>query len=185
MDTTINENQFSPIFLQWLDAVYQIMEQNYEKFEFNFNLILFLAEELYVGKYGTFLFNNDKERELFHEYKTISIWNYIKENEKEFINKLYTKDDDRFLEINYKKIKLWKDYFYRFEKGKNEEYYYNKYDKRIMELENNQNKDKNIIQKMAKFSGDFCKKEDFEKLDDECKKLFLKFKKEGKNTDTI
>ena len=73
MDTTINENQFSPIFLQWLDAVYQIMEQNYEKFEFNFNLILFLAEELYVGKYGTFLFNNDKERELFHEYKTISI----------------------------------------------------------------------------------------------------------------
>ena len=50
---------------------------------------------------------------------------------------------------------------------------------------NMKNKDKNIIQKMAKFSGDFCKKEDFEKLDDECKKLFLKFKKEGKNTDTI
>ena len=50
---------------------------------------------------------------------------------------------------------------------------------------NMKNKDKNIIQKMAKFSGDFCKKEDFEKLDDEWKKLILKFKKEGKNMDTI
>ena len=185
MDTSINENQFSPIFLQWLDAVYQLMSQNYEKFEFNFDLILLLAEELYGGKYGTFMFNNDKERELFQEDKTCSLWNYIKENENKFINKLYDKDDDRFLEINYKNIKLWKDYFYRFELGKNEEYYYSIYDKKIKTLENKKTSDENIIEKMAKFIKHYCNNEEIEKLDDECKKIVLKFKEEEKKSDSI
>ena len=69
-----NENEFSPIFLQWLDAVYQLMTQNYQKFEFSFNLILFIAEELFSGKYGTFMFNNDKERELFDSQKTYILY---------------------------------------------------------------------------------------------------------------
>ena len=99
-----SENQFSPIFLQWLDSVYQLMSQNYTKFQFNFNLILFLAEEIYTGKYGTFLFNNDKEREEYEgNDKTISIWNYIKDNEKKFINQIYNPDDERGLIINFKK----------------------------------------------------------------------------------
>ena len=80
-----SENQFSPIFIQWLDSLYQLMEQNYTKFQFNFNLLLFLADEMYTGKYGTFLFNNDKEREDYCEGNTLSVWNYIKENEEEFI----------------------------------------------------------------------------------------------------
>ena len=54
------------------------MEQNNTKFEFNSILLLFLAEELYSGKYGTFLFNNEKEREEYNEEEnTLSIWNYI------------------------------------------------------------------------------------------------------------
>ena len=172
----VNENQFSPIFIQWLDAVYQLMMQNYEKFEFNFNLILLLAEELYSGKYGTFMFNNEKDREDFKEDKTYSIWNYIKQNEKKFINKLYNKDDNKALVFNYKKIKIWKDYFYRFEKGNNEEYYFHEYDKKIKVLEDKQKEDKDIIEKMAKFICDYYNNEDIEKLDDKCKKIISKLR---------
>ena len=176
-----NENEFSPIFLQWLDAVYQLMTQNYQKFEFNFNLILFIAEELFGGKYGTFMFNNDKERELFDSQKTYSIWNYIKENEKDFINTIYNKDDDKLLVINYKKMTLWKDYFYRYEKGHNETYYFGIYDKKINTLEAKQNKNEKTIEKMAKFIESFCGKDEIQKFDDECKKIILKYK--GKKED--
>ena len=130
-------------------------------------------------------FNNDKERELFHEDKTCSLWNYIKENEKRFINNLYDKDNDKFLEINYKNIKLWKDYFYRFELGKNEEYYYGIYDKKITTLKNKQSSDENIIEKMAKFINDYCNNENIEKLDDDCKKVILKFKSQEKKSDSF
>ena len=172
-----NENQFSPIFLQWLDAVFQLMIQNYESFEFNFELILSLAEELYSGKYGTFMFNNDKDREYFEEEKTYSIWNYIKKNEKNYINKIYNKNDDKLLSINYKKIKLWKDYFYRFEKGYKEEHYFNIYDKKIYGLESEINKDKDIVEKMAKFIKKHCTIEEIEKLDEESKKIISKLNK--------
>ena len=173
----INENQFSPIFLQWLDAVFQLMIQNYESFEFNFELVLLLAEELYSGKYGTFMFNNDKDREIFEEDKTYSIWNFIKQNEKKYINKIYNKYKDQFLSFNYKKIKLWEDYFYRFEKGYKQEQYFTTYDKKIYNLESELNKNKDIIGKMSKFIKKYCNNEDIEKLDEENKKIISKLNK--------
>ena len=154
------------------------MSQNYTKFQFNFDLILFLAEETFSGKYGTFLFNNDREREIYdEENKTVSIWNYIKENENKFINKLYNPDDERGLIINYKKIKLWRDYFYRFEKGNNE-YYFDEYNKKLQTYEIKSQNDKNIIEKLSNFIANKCDKEDIETLDSDCKKLIEKLMKE-------
>ena len=179
-----SENQFSPIFLQWLDSVYQLMSQNYTKFQFNFNLILFLAEEIYTGKYGTFLFNNDKEREEYEgNDKTISIWNYIKDNEKKFINQIYNPDDERGLIINFKKIKLWRDYFYRFEKGNNE-YCLEEYDKKLKSYENKINNNKNIIEKLSKIIANKCDKEDIEDLDKETKEIIEKYIKEKKEEES-
>ena len=179
-----SENQFSPIFLQWLDSVYQLMSQNYNKFQFNFNLILFLAEEIYTGKYGTFLFNNDKEREEYEgNDKTISIWNYIKDNEKKFINQIYNPDDERGLIINFKKIKLWRDYFYRFEKGNNE-YCLEEYDKKLKSYENKINNKKNIIEKLSKIIANKCDKEDIEDLDKETKEIIEKYIKEKKEEES-
>ena len=175
-----NENQFSPIFLQWLDSIYQLMSQNYSKFQFNFNLISLLAEEIFTGKYGTFLFNNDREREEFHENnKTLSIWNYIKDNEDKFINKLYNPDDDRGLMINFKKVKLWREYFYRFEKGSNESLI-EEYDKKIKRCEDNINRDKNIIEQLSNFIANKCQIEDLKELNKDCQKLIEKAIKENK-----
>jgi len=166
-DSKVSENQFSPIFIQWLDCIYQIMEQNYTKFQFNFNLLTFLAEEVYAGKYGTFLFNNEKEREIYDaENKTLSIWNYVKENEETFINYIYEPEDDGQLVINYKRVKLWSDYFYRFEKGGNGY---------LKEFERKNKKDKMIIEEFCKFITSKCKKEDIDKIDYDCKTLINQF----------
>ena len=180
IDPTSNsgENQFSPIFLQWLDSVYQLMSQNYTCFQFNFNLILFLAQEVFSGKYGTFLFNNDKEREEFDgNCRTISIWSYIKQNESKFINHIYKDEDsNRPLTMNFKQIRLWRDYFYRFEKGNNE-YCLEDYDKKLKVCETIINKDKEIIEKLTKIIAGKLSSQEIERLDNESKKLIKKYNK--------
>ena len=121
-------DEFSPIFIQWLDCIYQIIEQNCSKFEFNVNLLNYIAERIYSGKYGTFLFNSEKERKENNARETtISIWNEILEKENEFKNPIYDEKNEKEIQINYKKIKLWKEYFLRFEKRKNDINYINKF----------------------------------------------------------
>ena len=55
-----NDDQQSPIFIQFLDCVYQIMKQFPTIFEFNTQFLLELAEQCTTHKYGTFLFNCDR-----------------------------------------------------------------------------------------------------------------------------
>ena len=142
-----SENQKSPVFIQWLDAVYQIMNQNITKFEFNTELLYFLASEIFTGKYGTFLFNNEQEREKYNaRKKTVSIWTYVKENEFRFLNPIYNPDDNLPFVMNYKRVQLWNKYFFRFEDGDN------CYDEKITKVVNDLNitikKDKEIINEL-------------------------------------
>ena len=53
----------SPIFLQFIDCVWQIMQQNSKVFEFNENLLLAIVNNMYTCQFGTFLYNNEYERE--------------------------------------------------------------------------------------------------------------------------
>jgi len=121
-----NSKEFCPIFIQFLDSLYQIMKQNYCEFEYNYDFLFFLAKESLNGKYGTFLFNNDYERNIYKAYKyTLSIWDYVKDNEMQFINPIYNYYNDNFnynynndklkknyeLNFNPKKICLWREYF--------------------------------------------------------------------------
>ena len=165
-----SENQKSPIFIQWLDAVYQIMMQNYNKFEFNTELLYFLANEIYTGKYGTFLFNNDQEREKFNaKKKTLSVWNYVKENEYKFINPIYEPKDDSPFVMNYKRIQLWNKYFFRFESGDN--IYDEKITKVFKELNNKIEKDKIIIEDLINFINKNCPRADLNSLREDSKNL--------------
>lgn len=47
----------SPIFIQWIDCVYQLVKQFPNSFQFNIKLLTFLAHEVYTCKFGTFLFD--------------------------------------------------------------------------------------------------------------------------------
>ena len=143
-----NQEQKSPIFIQWLDAVYQIVIQNYNKFEFNVNLLKFLAEEVNNGKYGTFLFNSDKERDEFKaQENTVSVWTDVLNNKSEYINPIYDPNDNRNIDFNEKTMFIWSDYFLRFEKKylNHTELYVNKFnqlneEKEKLKLENKENK---------------------------------------------
>ena len=77
----LHQDERSPIFLQWLDCVHQILFQFPNCFEFNNEMLLFLAHHLNTAKYGTFLFNHENERKSSNAKNvTVSIWTDIIDN---------------------------------------------------------------------------------------------------------
>lgn len=73
-----DEKGRSPVFLQFLDCVHQLYCQNPQAFQFNLDFLKDLAYHSYSGAFGTFLSNNDTEREVHHMHSTtISIWSYF------------------------------------------------------------------------------------------------------------
>lgn len=59
---TRQEDQISPIFIQFLDTVWQIYKQHSQYFEFNSRFLVTIADHVYSGRFGTFLFSNDYDR---------------------------------------------------------------------------------------------------------------------------
>ena len=53
----------SPVFLQFIDCVWQILQQNGRVFEFNEKFLFTILSSMYTCQFGTFLFNNEFERE--------------------------------------------------------------------------------------------------------------------------
>jgi hypothetical protein len=65
----------SPIFLHFLDAVFQIHRQYPTCFEFTTELLAYLSEVVYGCLYGTFLCNGEQERRLEGvRLRTASVW---------------------------------------------------------------------------------------------------------------
>ena len=173
-----NSKEFCPIFIQFLDSLYQIMKQNYCEFEYNFDFLVFLAKECLNGRYGTFLFNNDYERHIYYAHKyTVSVWDYVKENEMQFINPIYNNNNEdnknKSIELTFnpKKRCFWRDYFLRYEKnGFNE---YKKFTEKINELKKeNEIKDK-ALNELFDILNNNKNKIDF-KLSDEVRKFAKK-----------
>lgn len=80
----------SPVFHQFVDCVYQIMRQAPALFEFNERFLRRLFYHTYSCQYGTFLYNNEKDRvdNKIHT-KTRSVWDYFLVRKKEFSNDKY------------------------------------------------------------------------------------------------
>jgi myotubularin-related protein 6/7/8 len=87
----------SPMFHQFLDATYQLMYQHPTRFEFNERFLKRLLYHLYSCQYGTFLYNNEKDRvEAKIWEKTRSVWDYFLSRKEQFLNDKYdaTIDDN-------------------------------------------------------------------------------------------
>ena len=109
-----SDDQTSPIFLQFLDAVHQLWLQNPNSFEFNEKFLLFLAKNYNSNLYGTFMFNNDKQRkENNAKEKSVSIWTEIYRNYDPYVNIYYSPNSVKILKPNfaYYNIKLWTEFF--------------------------------------------------------------------------
>ncbi|GMT28574.1 hypothetical protein PFISCL1PPCAC_19871 [Pristionchus fissidentatus] len=109
------DNERSPIFIQFLDCVFQIMSQFPVFFEFNESLLIEIAHHLYSTRFGTFLFNSEKERMIDNSCgtETASLWTEIMERKKEWINPLYVKGFVLFLNSSHRVLQVWISYYGR------------------------------------------------------------------------
>jgi myotubularin-related protein 1/2 len=112
-------NERSPVFVQWLDAVHQIMRQYPNAFEFNERLLVFLADMVHSCLFGTFLGNCAKEREMVLDVKnkTVSIWTYVLMKRDIFTNNTYDKNSTHTVwpSTSIKQIQVWTRYFCRWD----------------------------------------------------------------------
>ncbi|KAM7331006.1 LOW QUALITY PROTEIN: hypothetical protein ACRRTK_010195 [Alexandromys fortis] len=68
----------APVFLLFLDSVWQILRQFPCSFEFNEHFLIMLFEHAYASQFGTFLGNNESERcKLKLQQKAMSLWSWV------------------------------------------------------------------------------------------------------------
>lgn len=80
----------SPVFVQWIDAVWQIWRQQPWAFEFNEAVLASLYENVFSGLYGNFLYNCERERKFKEGDKpTVSLWYVLLEAREKFLNVEY------------------------------------------------------------------------------------------------
>ncbi len=110
----ITDKEFCPVFLQFLDCVYQIMYQYPSLFEFNAKFLCDIAYHSLSLRFGTFLQNSDKERkDLNVRGKTVSLWSYMNSRKEEYRNLFYVENDGEVSIEKYypepllPRIKLW------------------------------------------------------------------------------
>ncbi|KAL8002802.1 putative C2 domain, FYVE zinc finger, protein-tyrosine phosphatase, catalytic, Myotubularin family [Plasmopara halstedii] len=83
-------DQTSPIFLQFIDAVYQLTLQFPTHFQFNELLLSSVAEAVYSSWYGTFQKNSENERRLFlSTVASVSVWDVIRATTDQYLNPLF------------------------------------------------------------------------------------------------
>lgn len=63
-DPNTESSERSPVFIQWLDVLHQLLSQFPNQFQFQESLLIFLADAVYSCLFGTFLGNCEKEREV-------------------------------------------------------------------------------------------------------------------------
>ncbi len=74
-----NGDEISPIFLQFLDCVFQIVNQYPDYFEFNTKYLLLLSEHIYSCRFGTLLCDTEREREIVASIRqrTYCLWEFL------------------------------------------------------------------------------------------------------------
>ena len=117
----------SPVFHQFLDATYQLLYQHPTRFEFNERFLRRLLYHLYSCQYGTFLYNNEKERvEAQVAEKTRSVWDYFLSRKEQFLNDRYdatiddnTRGQERLIFPKPGEARWWNEVFGRTDKEMN------------------------------------------------------------------
>lgn len=117
VDKNYAHGERAPIFLQFIDCVYQIIRQFPLAFEFNENVLLCIMEHLYSCHFGTFLFDCERERkEADISSKTDSLWTYILDpNNQDKFNNIFYEPFDSVLPLGptLADVRLWRSYYRR------------------------------------------------------------------------
>lgn len=106
-------NERCPVFLQWIDCIYQIHCQFPCSFEFSTSYLIKLAQHVYSCLFGTFLCNTLKERlENSIPDRTFSIWPFLSASI--YKNPLYESDRDKILWPSHsvRSLVFWSEFYF-------------------------------------------------------------------------
>ncbi|XP_062262610.1 myotubularin-related protein 2 isoform X3 [Platichthys flesus] len=106
----------SPVFIQFIDCVWQLTRQFPAAFEFNEYFLVTILDHLYSCLFGTFLCNSEQQR-VKEEVprRTVSLWSYINSQLEEFTNPLYVNYSNHVLfpVVSLRHLELWVGYYIR------------------------------------------------------------------------
>ncbi|NP_001372162.1 phosphatidylinositol-3,5-bisphosphate 3-phosphatase MTMR6 isoform 5 [Homo sapiens] len=113
--------EVSPVFTQFLECVWHLTEQFPQAFEFSEAFLLQIHEHIHSCQFGNFLGNCQKEREeLKLKEKTYSLWPFLLEDQKKYLNPLYSSESHRFTVLEPNTVsfnfKFWRNMYHQFDR---------------------------------------------------------------------
>ncbi|XP_057314336.1 myotubularin-related protein 6-like [Hydractinia symbiolongicarpus] len=109
--------EISPIFTQFLESVWQLMNQYPAAFQFNERFLLEIHEHVYSSQFGTFLGNCEKERKQKQlSQKTYSLWGYMWHNLPDYVNPFYKDGEHGVLQpsTSPQQLRFWRSLYNRY-----------------------------------------------------------------------
>lgn len=106
----------SPLFVQFMDCVWQMTRQFPAAFEFNELFLITVLDHLYSCLFGTFLYNSEQERVAQEvQTSTVSLWSYINSQPEDFTNPFYVDYQNHVLYplVSPRHLDLWSSYYAR------------------------------------------------------------------------
>ncbi|CAK9044626.1 5-bisphosphate 3-phosphatase) (Phosphatidylinositol-3-phosphate phosphatase), partial [Durusdinium trenchii] len=113
--TRFRNQEFSPVFTLWIDCVWQLTRQFPKEFEFNAAFLIAILDEVSSSRFGTFLFNSQRERHSAGvPQSTASIWSSVVMSDPAHRNEFFAPTRTRLEpSLSTKKVLLWTKYFFR------------------------------------------------------------------------
>uniref|UniRef100_A0A8C3AFN1 phosphatidylinositol-3,5-bisphosphate 3-phosphatase n=1 Tax=Cyclopterus lumpus TaxID=8103 RepID=A0A8C3AFN1_CYCLU len=106
----------SPLFVQFVDCVWQMTRQFPAAFEFNELFLITVLDHLYSCLFGTFLYSSEQERAAKEvQTDTVSLWSYINSQPEDFTNPFYVDYEHHVLcpLVSSRHLELWTGYYAR------------------------------------------------------------------------
>ncbi|KHJ49371.1 hypothetical protein D918_00496 [Trichuris suis] len=117
------DTERSPVFLQFIDCVHQLLYQFPQSFEFNSLFLISIMDHVYSCRFGTFLFNSECERwKVDVHHKTNSVWSLLNSQTEQFTNPTFNQVGGLNVLIpccSVRRIRFWIEYYRRWNPADN------------------------------------------------------------------
>lgn len=118
-DSNHSDADRSPVFLQFIDCVWQISRQMPNSMEFNEHFLITILDHLYSCRFGTFLCNTERDRVNEAKKSTVSLWSWMNSTPDLYRNPLFVEPEYTQVQTvlkpvaSMRHIRLWKGLYCR------------------------------------------------------------------------
>jgi len=118
-DDSASDSERSPVFLQFVECIWHVMQQYPYSFEFNELFLLDALKALYSCRFGTFLFNCHMSRmEAGVRDKAACFWTYVWSNQERYTNSKYQRlgrgPNVLTIGCQMRDVRLWDTYYLQY-----------------------------------------------------------------------